>query len=99
MPRYWRVRHLQGDTFWQVSSVGLIAVVWEITGRLTNPLIFPPLSRVISAWFEIILTGELVKGLALSISALLLGLSFALIIGISTGVAMGWFRQVEYLVD
>ena len=76
-----------------------MAVVWEITGRLANPLIFPPLSRVISAWFEIILSGELVKGLALSVSALLLGLSLAVTIGIGVGVAMGWFRQVEHLVD
>jgi NitT/TauT family transport system permease protein len=92
-------RALQTDTLWHVASVAALAAVWEVTGRLSNPLIFPPLSRVIAAWFEIILSGELLRGLALSISALLLGLSLALMIGISIGVAMGWFRQLEHLVD
>ncbi|HEY7166810.1 MAG TPA: ABC transporter permease subunit [Candidatus Binatia bacterium] len=87
------------DRLWQIGSVSALALLWEITGRLTNPLIFPPLSRVVSAWFEIIFSGELLKGLALSISALLLGLALALLIGIGVGVAMGCFQQVEHLVD
>jgi ABC-type nitrate/sulfonate/bicarbonate transport system permease component len=90
---------LQTDRLWQIGSVAAIALIWELTGRVSNPLIFPPLSKVATAWIEIILSGELLKGLALSISALLLGLFFALLVGIGVGVVMGWFHQLEHLVD
>jgi NitT/TauT family transport system permease protein len=81
------------------GSATVIALLWEVTGRFTNPLIFPPLSNVVSAWFEIVWSGELLKGLALSISAFLAGLLLALIVGISIGVAMGWFHELENLFD
>ena len=81
------------------ASATVFAVIWELTGRFTNPLIFPPLSKVIVAWFEIIRSGELIKGLALSITAFLLGFLLALVVGIGLGVAMGWFRVLENLFD
>jgi NitT/TauT family transport system permease protein len=90
---------LQADRLTFAASAAVIAVTWELTGRLTNPLIFPPLSKVIIAWFEIVWSGELLRGLALSISAFLMGLLLALIVGISIGVAMGWFRELENLFD
>jgi NitT/TauT family transport system permease protein len=90
---------LQADRLTFAASAAVIAVIWELTGRLTNPLIFPPLSQVIVAWFEIVWSGELLRGLALSISAFLIGLLLALIVGISIGVAMGWFHALENLFD
>jgi ABC-type nitrate/sulfonate/bicarbonate transport system permease component len=90
---------LQADRLMLPSSAAVIALVWELTGRFTNPLIFPPLSRVIIAWFEIVWSGELLKGLGLSIWAFLVGLLLALIVGICIGVAMGWFHELENLFD
>lgn len=90
---------LQSDKLWRVGSAAAIGLAWELAGRLANPLIFPPLSSVVHAWIDIMLSGELLKGLALSISALLLGLFLALIVGISIGVVMGWFHQLANLVD
>jgi ABC-type nitrate/sulfonate/bicarbonate transport system permease component len=90
---------IQADRLWLASSATVIALIWEVTGRFTNPLIFPPLSNVVIAWFEIVWSGELLKGLALSISAFLVGLLLALIVGISVGVAMGWFQELENLFD
>jgi ABC-type nitrate/sulfonate/bicarbonate transport system permease component len=89
----------QAERLWQIGSAVLMAMVWELTGRFTNPLIFPPLSSVVTAWLEIVWSGELLKGLAFSISALLLGLLLALILGIGIGVMMGWFHELENLVD
>jgi ABC-type nitrate/sulfonate/bicarbonate transport system permease component len=89
----------QAERLWQIGSAVLMALVWELTGRFTNPLIFPPLSSVVTAWLEIVWSGELLKGLAFSISALLLGLLLALILGIGIGVMMGWFHELENLVD
>jgi ABC-type nitrate/sulfonate/bicarbonate transport system permease component len=90
---------LQADRLRLAGSVTVIALVWELTGRFTNPLIFPPLSNVVIAWLEIVWSGELLKGLALSISAFLAGLILALVVGISIGVAMGWFHELENLFD
>jgi ABC-type nitrate/sulfonate/bicarbonate transport system permease component len=90
---------LQADRLTLAGSATVIALVWELTGRFSNPLIFPPLSKVVIAWFEIIYSGELLKGLSLSIWAFLVGLLLALIVGISIGVAMGWFHELEILFD
>lgn len=90
---------LQADRLRLAGSATVIALLWEVTGRFSNPLIFPPLSNVVIAWFEIVWSGELLKGLALSISAFLVGLLLALIVGISVGVAMGWFQELENLFD
>jgi NitT/TauT family transport system permease protein len=90
---------LQADRLRLAGSGTVIALIWELTGRFTNPLIFPPLSKVVIAWFEIVWSGELLKGLALSISAFLVGLLLALIVGISIGLMMGWFHELENLFD
>ena len=90
---------LQPDRLRLAGSGTVIALIWELTGRFTNPLIFPPLSKVVIAWFEIVWSGELLNGLALSISAFLVGLLLALIVGISIGVMMGWFHELENLFD
>jgi len=92
-------KNFNRERLWHLGSVAVFAAAWEITGRFTNPLLFPPLSTVLSAWIEIISSGELPQALALSISALLLGLFLALIVGIAVGVVMGWFHQVEHLID
>lgn len=92
-------RASSGDRLWHAGSAAALAIAWELAGRLGNPLIFPPLSKVVTAWLEIAWSGALLKGLALSISALLLGLGIALVVGIGVGVLMGWFHRLENLAD
>ena len=90
---------LRSERVWQFGSLAILCATWETIGRFSNPLLFPPLSKVITAWFEITLSGELLNALALSISAFLMGLFLALGIGISVGIVMGWFRQLENVID
>jgi NitT/TauT family transport system permease protein len=87
------------DRLWQVGSVLAVAIVWEIGGRLTNPLLFPTLSSVGQAWLGIVASGELVGALGLSMSALLIGLTLSLVVGILGGIVMGWFRSMEHVAD
>jgi ABC-type nitrate/sulfonate/bicarbonate transport system permease component len=90
---------LRSEWLWRIGSALILSTAWEIVGRFSNPLLFPPLSSVATAWLEVTFSGELLNALALSISALFFGLFFALLVGIGIGIVMGWFRQLENIID
>ena len=64
------------------STFIIFIVFWEILGHLTNPVLFAPLSRVISEYPELISSGKLPKAMLTTISAMLLGYFTASVTGI-----------------
>jgi NitT/TauT family transport system permease protein len=83
----------------QVASVLALFAVWIAATRVIHPLILPGPDRVLSAWTRIILSGELINGIMLSLSSLVIGLALALVIGIASGVVMGGFRSFAPIAD
>lgn len=96
--RHKRVRQSK-DWLMHLASFGALAAVWEIAGQRANPLIFAPLSKIALAWVDIATSGELLGALWLSISALFVGLALSLVVGITLGVMMGWFRLLQHIGD
>ena len=84
-----------------LSLVGLIGV-WEIVLTYVipvDPFFFTKPSLIAAAFEEQILTGSLLKDLAVSSKAFLWGLLLAVVVGIPLGLVMGWRRRVEYTLD
>jgi NitT/TauT family transport system permease protein len=75
----------------------LIAAGWELTARLglVSQLALPPLSLVISAWIEMVRSGELLANGASSLWRAGAGLALAIVIGAALGIAMAWWRPVN----
>jgi NitT/TauT family transport system permease protein len=72
---------------------------WEILGRISNALFFPPFSAVVSTWWKMLSSGELARAMTVSLQALVVGYGLAVLLGVAVGTAMGLSRTVGYLLD
>jgi NitT/TauT family transport system permease protein len=80
-------------------SLMTLAAIWEIAGRSGNAHLLPPFSRVITAWFELLLSGELFRALSISFQALTLGFLFSVLLGVPLGLLMGRYRRIESFLE
>jgi ABC-type nitrate/sulfonate/bicarbonate transport system permease component len=82
-----------------VISILSFAVLWEVTGRIMDSTLIPPLSRIGAAWWKLLASGKLAANLTLSLTTLAAGFFLAVSIGIIIGLLMGRFRAVEHFLD
>jgi NitT/TauT family transport system permease protein len=82
-----------------LAAVAGLLVGWEILGRLDLWLFVPPVSRVIAAWWTLILDGTLLRAAASSLLSLAKGFIPAAVGGVAVGLAMGRFAVVRHLLD
>jgi NitT/TauT family transport system permease protein len=80
-------------------SVITLAALWEIAGRTGNARLLPPVSKVMSAWFELLVSGQLFQALGVSLQALVLGFGLSVLIGVPLGLLMGRYRRLESFLD
>jgi ABC-type nitrate/sulfonate/bicarbonate transport system permease component len=81
--------------------VGLLLILWEVAARAATPTIagFPPFSRVCEALWTLGTTGKIADLLVPSLERLMIGYSIAVVVGITTGIVMGYFRAVYNLFE
>jgi NitT/TauT family transport system permease protein len=82
-----------------ILSVLSLAAVWEITGRILDSVLIPPLTKIGAAWWKLFASGKLLSNLAASLWTLAAGFVLAVLIGIIIGLLMGRFRAVEHFLD
>ena len=84
-----------------VKLVTLVIVLggWEIAGSYVNPLFLSSPSAIAVAFYELAASGELLAAILTSLLGFGLGVFFAIVVGISLGVAMGRIRMVEYVLE
>lgn len=83
----------------RLLSVLTLAGLWEIAGRAGNARLLPPFSRVMTAWFDLIVSGEIFRALSVSLQALVIGFLVSLAVGIPLGLLMGRYRRVDAFLD
>jgi NitT/TauT family transport system permease protein len=66
---------------------------------MMNTTLIPPLSKIASAWFRLLMNGKLLENLAMSLWTLVAGFLLAVALGVIIGVLMGRFSQVEHFLD
>ncbi len=84
--------------------IGLLSVVaglvfWEFAGRTLQFPWLPPVSAVIEGAWELIVTGQIIGNLLISLSSLAMGLAAALAIGVPLGLLMGWYPVLGMMLD
>lgn len=92
-------RGIRRERIIQIIAVIAVLVAWEIAGRRLGVFILAPPSSMISAFGEMLETGELARGLRESITTLVIGYSFAVLIGVGLGFIMGTFKSVATILD
>lgn len=80
-------------------SLITLAGIWELAGRSGNAHLLPPFSKVMTAWFELLMSGQLFQALAISLQALIIGFLLSLIVGLPLGLLMGRYRRLESFLD
>jgi NitT/TauT family transport system permease protein len=85
----------------RVSIVILFFSLWELlpTVGVVNPNFLTPVSGVLKALRGLLLSGELITHLMISLKRILFGLGLAIVIGCPLGIIMGWFRSLEMTID
>jgi NitT/TauT family transport system permease protein len=71
-----------------VFSLAVWCIIWEIVGRSNLSSIVPPFSAVIAAGFTVVPTTKFTIAVWISLRSFALGMTLALVVGISVGVLM-----------
>ena len=82
---------------WKVMSLVIFASAWEIAGRSGFNFSFPAFTETVAAFFEMVVDGSMGSAYLKTMEALVVGLIISMVVGISSGVAMGLRRDVEWI--
>jgi ABC-type nitrate/sulfonate/bicarbonate transport system permease component len=83
----------------RIMSLVTLAAIWEVAGRTGNAHLLPPLSKVMTVWAELLISGQLFQAIAVSFQALALGFFISVVFGIPLGLLMGRYRRLESFLD
>lgn len=81
-----------------MSSLILWGLLWEIIGRSGLTFFVPPLSEVLVTLYTVLGTPAFQKALFETAYAFFMGVLFAVVIGIPTGILMGKNRLIDELL-
>jgi NitT/TauT family transport system permease protein len=81
-----------------MSSLLVWAALWEVIGRMDLTFFIPPISDVVIALVGLVQTTAFQSALATTSYAFLLGVGFAIVIGIPVGILMGKTRFLDELL-
>jgi ABC-type nitrate/sulfonate/bicarbonate transport system permease component len=82
---------------WRLLSVGIVALAWEIAGRVPISFAFPTFSATMAALAGLIASGELPRAYLSTLQPLLIGVVISATAGVALGVAMGLWRRLEWV--
>ena len=83
---------------WRVFSFFIVFSIWELAGRADISIAFPPFSKVLVAFVEMIFSGEFFVAYADSLPPLLTGLLITIIGGVIIGISIGLVRSAEWFI-
>ena len=83
---------------WRVFSFFIVFSIWELAGRADISIAFPPFSKVLDAFVEMIFSGEFFVAYADSLPPLLTGLFITIIGGVIIGISIGLVRSAEWFI-
>jgi NitT/TauT family transport system permease protein len=81
-----------------MSSLLVWALLWEVIGQLDLTFFVPPFSQVVVTLIGLVQTTAFQTALATTAHAFLLGVAFAVVIGIPVGIVMGKTRVLDELL-
>lgn len=82
-----------------VAVAVVFLTAWEIVGRLSNPILFAPPSRVFQAFVGLVRSGTLQSALAVTLNTLIVGYLLSVVIGIGLGVLLGRRDTLRRLIE
>lgn len=86
---------------WRYAPLFLLALAWEgaTRGGLLSPMVMPSLDSVLTAWWRLLVGGDLLSNAAVSLMRGAAGLGLSIVCGVALGVLMAWFKPVRILCN
>jgi NitT/TauT family transport system permease protein len=81
-----------------LSALAFMAI-WQVVSMNVPPIILPSPGKVIAAFVELTLSGELVKATGETVWPFVIGLSVAFVVGTTLGLLLGIFRPAARILD
>jgi ABC-type nitrate/sulfonate/bicarbonate transport system permease component len=85
-----------------VLGIVLFLAAWEASPRIIpwlNPILFPPPTETLHALQELLESGELVNGIAISLRRAFFGFMVGSLLGILLGLLTGQIAAIQHLTD
>ncbi|WP_236570433.1 ABC transporter permease [Paenibacillus sp. An7] len=83
------------------AAIVVLAFVWELAPRLAlvDGTFLPPLSKVLAAWWDLVLSGALLENFQASIVRSISGLLLAILFSIPIGLLIGYYKPVAVILS
>lgn len=90
-----------GLTIFNYSSIILFLIIWELLPRfkIINESFFPPFSKVIKQLGVLFVSGDLTTNIIISLERSLIGFLLGLAFAIPLGLIIGWFKKFEKFIN
>ena len=98
VPRPNRLKALLVTALPALTFIVFLAV-WEVVGRLSNPILFAPPTRVADAFVELTVSGRLPQALGVTLTSLVVGFVLALVTGLAIGILLGLHPTLARVVE
>lgn len=93
--RNWRKIVGRGHNFYTPVALLIIIVIWYFAAhRVNNPFLFPYVEGVFKAFFEAITDLYVLKNIGITMRRVLIGVLYAILIGVPIGIAMGYSKVI-----
>lgn len=90
----------------RLSLVTVLLIAWQGTSGYVLPAmapyavtLLPPPTAVVATFLDLLRSGEIVSHVLQSLKRVLGAFTIASLVGVSLGIAMGWWRVVGQLID
>jgi NitT/TauT family transport system permease protein len=80
-----------------MASLIVWCVIWELVGQADLIFLIPPLSSVLVAAVAMVQTGTWQAAALVTLHSFVVGMAFAIVVGVTLGVLMGRFKAVDDL--
>lgn len=92
-----RLPRIRLETILSIVSPFLVLLLWESLVRLgyLEPLFFPPPTKIIQTLVEVLVSGELLGEVAITLRRLVLAFFLGAVPGVALGLLMGWSKEVR----
>ncbi len=82
-----------------LAALIIFLSLWEFLGRLTDPILFSPPSRILRGFNELVATGRLQRASLITLNALSVGFILSVIIGLPLGLLIGRSKVISDVIE
>jgi NitT/TauT family transport system permease protein len=96
-----RKRSISPETLFSVISPLIVLIFWESIVRLglIPELFFPPPTRILKSFIDMLLSGELIRETWVTIQRVFVAFLIGAIPGLLLGLLMGWSRKIRVVLN